>query len=814
MPSPYAPAASRPIRRGRAALAGAVALLLVATGVVAVNALTGGDGAASPDAAVRKLFDALEGEDMIGVLESLPPGERAAIGEPAEQLVRELQRLEILADYDLHDLPGIDIEIDGLELDVDELGDGVSAVRITGGEITATANASELPVGDLVRDLADDDLDLPDDEETESGDLADADLTLVTIREGGGWHVSLFYSIAEAARGDAPVPDFGNGITPVGADSPEGAVRGLLDAATDLDAEGVIAMLPPDEMRVLYDYGPLFLDEAEEARDEAFDDGLELTVDDLVLRTEGGGSRRTVVIEGFEMSATADGDSVHMAWDGTCWTMEGVGFDDNREQFSFEGEAVAAADPEDYNEDFDEFAGFAEHDEEDVQSDDETDVLEACTDGTVTMNGDAEEFDETGLPDVRGILDAGTQVAGLRVVEVDGRWYVSPLRSMFDPMLAMLGEVERDDIEDLVSSVEDWWDEEMDQPYEDYDDPFDYDDEYDDDADDPFDDDESGEDGYDPELWKSSPTGAPRRLGGVLVAPTATGAVGLDAATGEELWSTSDCDFATWGDERLTEPTTVAVLRCANALYALDPATGQELWRRDDDSSAFPNIGAEVTVFDTGEAVSVVDNATGAELWTSPVSIATAATGGGAVYLATANGEVVAYDARTGAERWRSPLQSWNVVADATRVVVTDGSDVLHLLDPATGAERATVAAPTDGYQSDLLTTPTLLLQTVVTEDETVVTAYDDTGAVRWTRQLDESEVVVASTPAGRVGVSSRSSVNGVCDLALLDEATGEPTHELDDPSCGYALIETAAVITYALTENWDALELVTTPIE
>ena len=91
--------------------------------------------------------------------------------------------------------------------------------------------------------------------------------TLVTIKDGDGWHVSLWYSVAEAARKDAgkPAPEFGQGVEAKGADSPEAAVEELFASMGTLDVRRMIELTPPDEMAALHDYAPLFLDDAEAA---------------------------------------------------------------------------------------------------------------------------------------------------------------------------------------------------------------------------------------------------------------------------------------------------------------------------------------------------------------------------------------------------------------------------------------------------------------------------------------------------------------------------------------------------------------------
>ena len=64
-------------------------------------------------------LDALDDEDVLGLVDVLLPGERATFRQPLEDLVGELQRLEVLSeDADLAKIDGIDISITDRDVDV------------------------------------------------------------------------------------------------------------------------------------------------------------------------------------------------------------------------------------------------------------------------------------------------------------------------------------------------------------------------------------------------------------------------------------------------------------------------------------------------------------------------------------------------------------------------------------------------------------------------------------------------------------------------------------------------------------------------
>ena len=273
---PMYPGAEPPSGRRRtpmrlaAVAVGAIALLAASS--FAAYALTRPDGADSPEGAVHQMFGAIDHEDALGVIEALPPGERKVLRDPLVDSTKQLQRLGILKSFSLSDVPGADLKVTGLQTSTTKLGDGVVLVNVTGGTISGSSIPSDVPLGDNLRSAIEKGGGRVDIQaNTFSEDLAGDHLHLVAIEEGGGWHVSIAYSIAESIRSSIeddnghapPVPDFGNGPAPVGAADPEGAVRGLVDAAVALDPEKAITMTDPEEMRALYDYAPLFLPDLE-----------------------------------------------------------------------------------------------------------------------------------------------------------------------------------------------------------------------------------------------------------------------------------------------------------------------------------------------------------------------------------------------------------------------------------------------------------------------------------------------------------------------------------------------------------------------
>ena len=84
-PTPYVSAP--PKRKPRWIATAAVSAVAVAAGAFGVVALAAGDGADSPEAAVDAFFDAIDHEDVIGVLEALDPEERQILRPAVEEIL-------------------------------------------------------------------------------------------------------------------------------------------------------------------------------------------------------------------------------------------------------------------------------------------------------------------------------------------------------------------------------------------------------------------------------------------------------------------------------------------------------------------------------------------------------------------------------------------------------------------------------------------------------------------------------------------------------------------------------------------------------
>lgn len=417
--------------RGKATVIGAIVgvTALVAAGAFAVVKITGNDtdgGAASPTDVGTSLTTALDNEDFLGVIDLLLPGERDTFREPMIEFVDHLSRLEILSDdADLSKIGGLDIQF--TDVSVREEPTNVADISniYLSGSSTVSVDGDAVPLGDLLIDEVFDG-DRPDmDAEPESAEFEDTRLTVV--ERDGRWYLSAFYSVAEQARSDADrdIPE--TGVEPAGADSPEGALDQLFDAVSTLDLEDMIATLDPSEAEALQRYAPLFLDEAQSELDDL---GIDWSISDTAYTVTGDGSRRSVAVDALTFDATiSDLGTVHAELADGCVT--------------------ASAD-----------------------LDGETEEITWCTDDATDSvfegMGIGDDEAATRLFEVLDEALADYEPGGVAVHQVDGAWYVSPMRSYFDIFNDLLGALDADELRDIVDAGSDFFDSLVD----DFGDPF------------------------------------------------------------------------------------------------------------------------------------------------------------------------------------------------------------------------------------------------------------------------------------------------------------------------------------------------------
>jgi hypothetical protein len=402
-------------KRSTAKIVAAVATVVVVggAGTFAAARIAGDDdpqGAESPEELGELALDAFEQTDVLGAMDLLLPDERETYGEPMIELIDELERIEVLSDVDLTDINGVDVELTNRDVTVEETEvDDIVHLTLTADATTAVV-ADELPTGPIL-----DENEIRG-EDSESSEVLD--VPLVGVQRDGEWYLSMMYTAAEAIRVETVDPDTGEappipaeGVTPKGADSPEGALELLAEAAEDLDVEAIIAGINPREADALQRYAPIFLDDAQEELDD-----VESTVEftELDTRVEGGGSTREVFIEDLGVTIDSQGEVVEILWTDGCLVVEA------------EGDRVDLCNPED-------FVG--------ADTDELLEEMYAELDDPEPVKRFIEAFTET---------FADFEAPGISVTEVDGEWFVSPVATGTAYVLAVSGALDSEELRDLI----------------------------------------------------------------------------------------------------------------------------------------------------------------------------------------------------------------------------------------------------------------------------------------------------------------------------------------------------------------------------
>ena len=259
-----APVEPKPRRGLRRALIAAVAVLpLLGVAALAMNGISGDEaGASSPEAAVQRLADALSDEDALSALAMIPPEEAEGVRGLFETATDKLQQSRVIESKD-KPFAGIDVRIENLDLASEKLADDVAVVTVNGGKLSGHTDPNDF--APRLRDA------IPAEErkaETSSASVADIDRSLslatqaratrtfvVTVKRDGRWYVSPSYTLAEYLRRgfDLPPARFDAEADGKGAESPQAAVKANLTGFTKFDID-LIRTLPPDRLRVVYDY--------------------------------------------------------------------------------------------------------------------------------------------------------------------------------------------------------------------------------------------------------------------------------------------------------------------------------------------------------------------------------------------------------------------------------------------------------------------------------------------------------------------------------------------------------------------------------
>lgn len=407
---PYNVGPAKPKGRGRLVALSAAVIVLAGGGVATYAAVSSSDptgGAATPQAAITKLVSDINANDLVGVLDDLPPGERDAITKPFLDTVDQLKRTQVLrSDADLHKVDGVDVSASNLTFasKTVTVNDHVQVVELTGGTIHVSADAAKLPFTSQFLNLA-----APDglkgstvDQTVDVGQKvrqSGKPIRLATQKVDGRWYPSLLYTIADNAVTSQHLTAPTSSIPANGASSADEAVRGFVEALLAGRVERAIELSSPDELAVLHDYGQLVVDRAHYSAAPV--QITNLTFSDSSV--SGG-----VLVTLKEIDLTAQGQTVSVKVDGQCISAT-VGGETRR------------------------FCG--------------SDIANSLGSTGISLT-----------PDQAAALSrafSGISKLGLTATQSGGKWYVNPIRSYFSLSATVLAGLHDGDLLTLIGIVRD-----------------------------------------------------------------------------------------------------------------------------------------------------------------------------------------------------------------------------------------------------------------------------------------------------------------------------------------------------------------------
>jgi hypothetical protein len=295
-------------RGRRAGLIAAVTALIGAGGFTTYSFLGAANngGAATPEEAVTAFVSAIEHEDILGMIDVTVPEEVGVLRNTVETATADAKRMHVLADgFSTSGVQGVDISFDDVQLETTVIDDDLATVTASAGTFNAAFDPRMFPFGDKARAL------LTGDETAGkvSANLAGSTpVRLATVRRSGRWYVSLEYTAAEYIRDangwDSPLPV---ARTAVGADSPEAAVNGFYERLAAFDLQGAMDTFAPGEDAMAW-LAPMWLPNAQAGADKAHANGWSVTIAGVTYETIGSGDHLTMKPLTFVAEGTVPAD--------------------------------------------------------------------------------------------------------------------------------------------------------------------------------------------------------------------------------------------------------------------------------------------------------------------------------------------------------------------------------------------------------------------------------------------------------------------------------------------------------------------------
>jgi hypothetical protein len=401
-----------------------VALVALVGGGVTWLALSlgGKSGAASPGEAADTLMTSVQEGDLVGAMDSLAPAEAALMSDMISDYVEELKRIEILdSSADPSNVTGLELQsTEDLVWDdskAKKINDHLTMAALTDGTLQLTGKFSEIPLAQSFKDAvippemqAEMEAQSPN-ETLDIGAMVQQTgqpIYIATVKVDDEWYPSLFHTIAHYALEDEREQWPSTSTPAVGADSPNAAIKALVEAVRTTDIQKVIEIMPPDEMAVLHDLGPMLIEKVNAEPESQQDMPFELVTLETEESDVSGGTRSTLSKLEVRITDGSGPGTIAVQKSGDCYDVQ---VDSEMKQFC------------------------AAELSEQLQAE-----LGGAPPEVVSM-----------VSKIMGkLMDQGV---GVVTTEVDGKHYVSPMRTYSELIMTILRSVDAEDIQTLINSI-------------------------------------------------------------------------------------------------------------------------------------------------------------------------------------------------------------------------------------------------------------------------------------------------------------------------------------------------------------------------
>jgi len=347
--TPEAPGRSR--RGGWIAVGVAVALVVgLGAGAAWLLVLSKLGGSSTPEAAVTQLVEGAAAKDGVAVYGAISPAEVSTFTDLVEPF-SELSGVtgqEVSAQKLLGVLDTLDVDLSGLRVHSESIGDGLAKVTIVGGSLTVDGDGAAIvaALADVYGPLATAGLSAEDvdagwaeatqeieaklpwtitaDDLVVHSERGDIEPFLVAVREGDAWYVSPLmtmgeYATAERGATRRAMPTGPGTFVGTPEDAGEAFVRSFTEAASG-DLGPLADLLPPAERRFVAVYGQAWTDQEEP-------DALDVpTIEEARFTStaiDGDGDRVRLVAAPVVVTTPAtDRGPVRTTIEGTCVTQD------------------------------------------------------------------------------------------------------------------------------------------------------------------------------------------------------------------------------------------------------------------------------------------------------------------------------------------------------------------------------------------------------------------------------------------------------------------------------------------------------------